>query len=478
MIKEKNNTESTFTEEQKLFIEFNKKQSIILNAAAGSGKTRVCTERLNFLLRNGVDPSKIIFFSFTVGAVQELKNRIQNDNVKITTIHSFCQSNLAKFGKYKKAVTFYDFIVWYKEKFKPKINSHKEEKTTFYEEMANLYDNSEYISAEISAYKLQTFEGIKTKMPDYFIQYCTFLKESKGRDFSDMLIELRTLLKENKWLKLFKGQYDYVYVDEAQDVSIAMMDVLLMLNAKYYSLILDPNQSIFGYSGSNCNAVIDLLKKRRDCIEMNLSINFRSAKEIIEHSNNYSFLKAIPFWKDKEGYIDKTLLSFDNVMEILKKQNETVILARTNAALREIEKRLLINKIPFRYTNYFSQRELDEIKSEEIHTVNLKHKINSVLPSFNGDLKQLIEFIEKNKAETNRAKTIHKSKGEEYESVILFNCISPEIIKLNNIHLNDEERKYLSFINNNDEDFESKNVFYVGITRSIKNLYFSLIDTK
>ncbi len=315
-------------------------------------------------------------------------------------------------------------------------------------------------------------------MPDYFIQYCTFLKESKGRDFSDMLIELRTLLKENKWLKLFKGQYDYVYVDEAQDVSIAMMDVLLMLNAKYYSLILDPNQSIFGYSGSNCNAVIDLLKKRRDCIEMNLSINFRSAKEIIEHSNNYSFLKAIPFWKDKEGYIDKTLLSFDNVMEILKKQNETVILARTNAALREIEKRLLINKIPFRYTNYFSQRELDEIKSEEIHTVNLKHKINSVLPSFNGDLKQLIEFIEKNKAETNRAKTIHKSKGEEYESVILFNCISPEIIKLNNIHLNDEERKYLSFINNNDEDFESKNVFYVGITRSIKNLYFSLIDTK
>ena len=76
-------------------------KSIILSAVAGSGKTSCAVARLKFLLENGVDPSKIIFFSFTVAAVEELKSRVQNEKIKITTIHAFCVHLLSRMKKMK-----------------------------------------------------------------------------------------------------------------------------------------------------------------------------------------------------------------------------------------------------------------------------------------------------------------------------------------------------------------------------------------
>mgnify|MGYP000627693414 FL=1 len=101
----------SYTKEQLNFIEFDGPESIILSATAGSGKTHSTVGRLNHLLANGVDPNRIIFFSFTNDAVNELRHRIDNE-VKITTIHSFTSSILGKLGKFKPIVTFYDFINW------------------------------------------------------------------------------------------------------------------------------------------------------------------------------------------------------------------------------------------------------------------------------------------------------------------------------------------------------------------------------
>jgi len=104
------------TEEQKQFVEYPKKgSSIILVATAGSGKTYSCVQRLKYLLSQGVDPSKIIFFSFTKSAVGELKERIGNNDIKITTIHSFALHILKSIGKDRKIVSFYDFIDWFKK---------------------------------------------------------------------------------------------------------------------------------------------------------------------------------------------------------------------------------------------------------------------------------------------------------------------------------------------------------------------------
>ncbi len=232
------------TEEQKAFSEYAGGNSIMLVSTAGSGKTSVCVERLKELLKRGVPPDKMIFFSYTKAATEELQNRIGRDDVKITTIHAFALGILVKIGRFKTIVTFYDFIKWYKDKYKPSKTASKETKTEFYELIGNLYEEMDYISSEISAYKLQSADGAKCKMPLFFIQYAEFLRESKSRDFADMLIEVRDLLKEDKWLKMFRDKYDYIFIDEYQDTSTIQLQILLSLNAKHYYLIGDKNQCV------------------------------------------------------------------------------------------------------------------------------------------------------------------------------------------------------------------------------------------
>jgi len=254
--KEKEEVKSTFTDEQKEFIFFEGKQSLIFSATAGSGKTYSCVHRLKELLDRGVDPKKIIFFSFTKAAVEELKERVGNNEVRITTIHAFCYWMLQRMRKYRPVVSFFDFIDWYKKTNRPDRNySTEKEIIDFEKKVDNLYDDANMLSANISAFKLQSADGIKVRMPEFYIQYCKFLKEEKKIDFSDMIINVRNLLKENKWLNMFKNNYDYVFIDEYQDTSSIQMEILLRLNAKHYYLIGDENQSIYGYSGSSCKAV-------------------------------------------------------------------------------------------------------------------------------------------------------------------------------------------------------------------------------
>src|SRR4051812_12424563 len=93
------------TIEQDTFIHVDTKDSILLAACAGSGKTFSCVKRLTTLLERGVDPKKIIFFSFTKAAADELTTRINRDDVEIRTIHSFCQKLLVRMGKFKDIAT-------------------------------------------------------------------------------------------------------------------------------------------------------------------------------------------------------------------------------------------------------------------------------------------------------------------------------------------------------------------------------------
>lgn len=466
MEKVKNN----YTEEQLAFINADIKSNIILRACAGSGKTFSAVERVQYLISQGVDPSKILFFSYTKAAVEEFRSRLQNDQIKITTIHAFCQSMLSKMRKFKKVVEIYEFISWYKEKNKPKSSASSEVKIKYYELINELYENAQYISAEITSFKLQTAEGIKCKKPNYIDEYNKFQKESRTRDFSDMLIEIRDLLKENKWLVMFRNNYDYVLIDEFQDTSGIQMEILLKLNAKYYTLIGDIGQSIFGYSGANAYRVMDMLKKRRQVQEMTLSVNFRSSKSIVENSNNYSTLKATPS-KKEEGLVSKKIMKFDNFLKTIDNFEEIVLLCRTNGVIREIEKEFLLRKYPMNYRNYFSESEIESIKNGNIG-IATQNKLSHVIPSFN-NVENLLDFIESNRKIKKFLLTIHKSKGLEFENCVVVNCFAPDLLEFNNVkNLTDEQKKKYSFDPDDEEDFESRNVFYVAITRPKNSLYF------
>lgn len=245
-----------YTSEQREFIEYDGPLSVVLAATAGSGKSFSCVQRLKTLVERGVDPNKIIFFSFTKAATDELRERVeaagilvrdkvsQGDGVTITTIHAFANSLLARMGKFKEVASFYEFLNWFKVEHKPSSHATREVKEAYQELIANMYEDADQISSAIGAFKLQSADNIKAPLPQFYNDYKQFLREKKKRDFSDMLIEVRDLLRENTWLKKFRGQYDYIFIDEYQDTSTIQLQILLSLNAKYYYVIGDRNQCV------------------------------------------------------------------------------------------------------------------------------------------------------------------------------------------------------------------------------------------
>jgi len=478
-----------YTQEQKDFIDYSGSKSVILAATAGAGKTFSCVQRLKELIKRGIPPEKIIFFSYTKAATEELQNRIGRDDVKITTIHAFSLGILAKIGRFKKIVTFHDFIKWYKEKYKPGKTASRETKTEFYELIGSLYEEGDYISSTISAYKLQTADNIKCQVPLYLAQYNEFLRETKSRDFSDMLIEVRNLLKEDKWLKMFRNQYDYIFVDEYQDTSTIQLQILLSLNAKYYYLIGDRNQSIYGYSGASCKKIESMLKNRRETIEKTLTVNFRSDISIIANSNRFSSLKAVPNSKD-EGFIRKYIMfqieapKSENgdkknldLITVLETYPEVTILVRTNAAIKRIEFELLKRKFPMRYFNYITNNDFVEYKKGNVH-VSLQEKLDKIKPYFNNSEMEVFTFIEYNKTSKKFVTSIHKSKGREFEYCVVVNSIDPDLIAEVGLHkvLTPKQLSRLTFDPKEEDDVEPRNIHYVAVSRAKHGLFYMLYD--
>lgn len=464
--------EQKYTDEQRDFIFLEKNISVILSAVAGSGKTFSCVERLKELLRRGVDPKRIIFFSFTNAAVDELKERIGNKDIKVTTIHKYCNYILRKAGKYKEITNFFDFVAWYQQNFKPSRYATEEEKKAFYEQVSEMYENHQLISGNISAYKLQKADGLKAKLPDFFFEYEKYQKEKRARDFSDMLIEVHELLKQNKWLKVFKDKYDYIFIDEFQDTSTIQLKVLLALNAKYYYMIGDRYQSIFLFSGVNYDNLVSLLESRRKVKQMTLTYNFRSGTAIVENENNYTNLKARPF-HEFEGSVDqKIIFTIKELREILDNNEEVAILVRTNRVIKQMEELFLTQKYPMKYINFITPMDIKNYKEGNVHPV-LKGKINKMLPHFDNSEDSLFGFIHDNSQSKKFITTIHKSKGLEFDTCVIVNSIAPEVLSENDMELPPAVFKKVSF-SYDEKDRDEQNVHYVAVSRPKNKLYYML----
>lgn len=474
-----------YTEEQEGFIHHSEPTSVILAATAGSGKTFSCVQRLKALVERGVDPNKIIFFSFTKAATEELRERVesagilvrdkvsQGEGVTITTIHAFANSLLARMGKFKEVASFYEFLNWFKLEHKPSSHATREVKEAYQELIANMYEDADQISSAIGAFKLQVADNIKAPLPQFYNDYRKFLKDKKKRDFSDMLIEVRDLLRENVWLKKFRGQYDYIFIDEYQDTSTIQLQTLLSLNAKYYYMIGDRNQSIYGYSGANCRKLEEMLKKRRDVKEMSLSVNFRSDEAIVENSNKYSSLIAIANSKEPGSVNKRVMLRLDELIELLKQPGEVVVLVRTNDIIRKLEKELLKKKVPMRYFNFITDDDIKAFKKGDVSPY-LRGKLNNFKTQFESDA-QTIAFIEQFKKSPKFVTTIHKSKGREFDECVVINSISPEVLQECGIY-DKLGKKRLERVSFTDKDEESRNIHYVAVSRSKHKLHFMIYE--
>lgn len=463
-----------FTKEQVSFIKHKGPDSIILSATAGSGKTASATGRLVWLLNQGVRPEKIIYFSFTNDAVDELRKRINNDKIEITTIHSFCARVLGKAKKFKPLPETAMFPNWFKKKYKPKKSANIEERL-FYDKACRKLDESlDKVLSDIGKYKLSQAEGTKDFVPPFFKHYQRFLIETRTRDFADMLTDTLYLTSFKSWENNWEYKYQYVFVDEYQDTSPLQMQILLALRAREYALIGDRNQSIYSFQGANCLKIESLLKEKKIVKEYALSINFRSASGIVENANNYSDLKATAHAK-AEGLVHKTLLKESELIKMMKKK-DTVLLARTNAVIENLEYMFLSLKTPMRYANILSEEDLLIIEESRQLTPKQSRRFKKILSYFPGSANDLVEFIRDNNNSGSFITSIHKSKGREYPACVIVNSLSPEILEHNNIELTDKELKRFSFNPEDIEDREAMNIHYVAVTRPKQELYYLMVD--
>ena len=171
------------------------------------------------------------------------------------------------------------------------------------------------------------------------------------------------------------------------------MKILLAIKAKQYHLIGDKNQSIYGFSGANCDAIEALLTSNHDTVRMTLTKNFRSSRKIVENSNKYSDLEAVPF-HENDGYIHEHLISENELYDMIEDGKPLAILVRTNNVIKDIEEYCLTRKFKMRYFNYITEQDKQKIKENKINQ-SLKRKLDKLIPYF-GSSKNLIDFIDEN----------------------------------------------------------------------------------
>ena len=222
---------------------------VFLLAGAGTGKTRVIIERMKYLLQQGIPESRLLAITFTNKAANEMKERLQHDNVAIHTFHQFCYRMLKQYQTYTYDILNQDLPINEAEQL-----------------LIARYKNSFY----------------QTKKPKVYDQYESYLKDHHLKDFDDLLLDFYH--QADQWTKVIS--YDYIFVDEFQDTNRLQYLILKKLIQKHTSLFCvgDPDQSIYQFRGAH-EKVIEQYVKDFNAKVLTLNINYRSVDSILKLAN-------------------------------------------------------------------------------------------------------------------------------------------------------------------------------------------------
>ncbi|HLB53386.1 MAG TPA: UvrD-helicase domain-containing protein [Chlamydiales bacterium] len=359
------------------------KGPLLVLAGAGSGKTRVVTQRIAHLIDLGVSPSEILAVTFTNKAAAEMKERIRalkNTQVLATTFHSLgariLRESIAALG-FRPDFTIYD------AEDSEKLLKLCLEELGFKQEKTLLRKARLTISSAKN--DLLTPDQIEDKdMQPIFTLYQKKLQECNALDFDDLLYLTVKLLKENQASREeYQNRWIFLLIDEYQDTNLAQYSLAKLLVAKHNNLFAvgDPDQSIYSWRGARYQNILKFESDFPGAKVIALNQNYRSTNYILRASN--ALIQQNSKRYDKElwselGMGDKIRLFVspkerDEAQfvadEIIKHKtkgnfgyNEMVIFYRTNAQSRPFEDRLIGNKIPYEIIGGISFYDRKEVK--------------------------------------------------------------------------------------------------------------------
>lgn len=366
---------------------------LLVLAGAGSGKTKVLTTRIAYLIEEvGIDPNNILAITFTNKAAKEMKERVVGMlgpiayQIQISTFHSFglllMRENYDRLG-YKKNFTILDSddsltiikkimkdmnldIKEYNPRaIRNKISGAKNE-------LMDPYEYEKYVSTD--------FED---KVVSVYQKYQDKLFTNNSLDFDDLLMMPITLFRKYPdILKKYQDRFQYILVDEYQDTNEAQYILTKMISAKYKNICVvgDNDQCIYSWRGSNYRNILNFEKDYNNPKVIMLEENYRSTGYILKAANdvikNNKQRKDKNLWTSSDDGLkikyhrtidekDEALYVVEEIKKLLKNgipKDEIAILYRTNAQSRNMEEALLRENLPYKVVGSFYFYNRKEIK--------------------------------------------------------------------------------------------------------------------
>ena len=372
---------------------------MIVIAGAGSGKTRVLTYKIAYLMTQGVDPFNILSLTFTNKAAKEMKERIisivgdEAKNLWMGTFHSVFARILRieahKIG-YTSNFTIYDSDDSQKlvSRIIKELNLDKEQYKykIIFSRISSMKNN--FISAQnyINDDELLLSDKIsnRPKFHEIYKQYVERCFKAGAMDFDDLLLKTNELLNSYpETLSKYQNIFKYILVDEYQDTNHSQYLIIRSLSDKFQNICVvgDDAQSIYSFRGANINNILNFQKDFPDSKLFRLEQNYRSTKNIVNAANsiienNQKRLKKNVWTNNESGEkisVNKLLTDgeegrfvassiFENKMQQQMQNRDFAILYRTNAQSRSFEDALRKKNIPYRVYGGLSFYQRKEIK--------------------------------------------------------------------------------------------------------------------
>ena len=382
----------TLNNEQKEAVEYVNGPLLVL-AGAGSGKTKVLTSRIAYLIERGISPYNILAITFTNKAAAEMKGRITKliggdaSSMQISTFHSFglriIRENYHLLNLSNNFAIFdtEDSLTAIKRVLKKlDIDSNKFTPKSFRNKISSL-KNDLITCDSYNKYARDDFEQMVVKV---YNEYEKELINDNAVDFDDLLLLPIKLFKENKdILEKYQERFKYILIDEYQDTNEAQYVLTKLLAKRYQNICVvgDSDQAIYGFRGANFKNILNFENDYKLCKKVILKKNYRSTKVILDAAN--SVIKnnklrhpkelesvkndgeLITYYRAKNG-LDEIKFVADEINKLKKSVSldEIVILYRTNAQSRLFEEEFLKRNIPYRIIgaiNFYARREIKDL---------------------------------------------------------------------------------------------------------------------
>ena len=380
-------TEIVLSDKQQKIVDF-RDGALLVKASAGSGKTRVLTERVKKLAEG--TRRKILAITFTNKACEEIKNRIKEYNtdllkkVDVFTFHGFCNSVLERHGSYIGYAKLPEIISSQEEIYALMEEAVKATPTIFakYQQLDEkgrkkvIYDAIELV-AQIKRNFIPDEElyGSNQDGVILYFAYRSLMQSMNAIDFDDMLLLVYNLFTTNvRIADLYRRNYDYICIDEAQDLNNAQYRLLRSLANEGYNNVMmvgDAKQSIYAFNGSSKEYMLKYFVADYNPVIFELAENYRSAREILAYANKIipgandemaaqiqGMCKEYPTQTEEEEI--NTIISLIQKILDQKKlkyiernisEDDITVLARNKYVLEPLEKKLEEFSIPYYYKN-------------------------------------------------------------------------------------------------------------------------------